>query len=479
MRDEMVLGPALGRSLLPQPEAQAIFTAYLLPVAGEPKYGARWKVLRADSDVGQAGEVLTWTAEELSEMTPEERCTAQPVFVSEGIDLSGAGPIVSPAVRVGSPGIIHWVEEIEASETLVHRGICGAPSATTVVPRARLDTAAPPTIRMGETASDTAFLTGAVSPEAGYSVRFEAFVVADVLTDGPSPAPPSPRCSPAERVFETGEIPVRAVGPLKSPGFVVDLEYAPGLRWVATLSFLGPSGRIELQRGDCGDPAETTAVELPSLSTSADAEAAVGDAMRDRARVAGLPPAREGVAWELGFELFRERRLNGAGGPAPEFLCAPENLLAETVAVAVHAPGEIPSPPVIARPEWVGRVHWVATLWVRSEGQRFEVSRGRCGDPAESTVVVASGLGGEPGAGAAAERVPSASRVPEAAVTAPREAPGRRLPRTGSDGAEGAAGAAGLVRMALLPACAGLALLLGRMRGPTATRGASPGDRQP
>ena len=473
MRDELMLAPGPARSSARWDGARAVFTAYLLPEVGEPKYGPHWTALRGGSRAGQPGEVLTWGAEELAAMTPDERCMAQPVYASDEIELSGLESTPSPAVRVGSPGTIHWVEEIDVSERIVHRGICGAPSATTLIPRARLETKAPPTIRMGQIATDTAFLTGPVPPEARYSVRFEAFVVADQVPEGTAPTRP-PQCAARDRVFLSAEIPVLAPGALESPGFVVEAEHAPGLRWVATLSFIGPSGRIALQRGTCGDPAETTTVEFPSVSTLADAEVAVGEAMRDRALVEGLPPAREGVDWEIGFQVFGGPPLKGPaapGEPVAEASCEPENLLAETATVAVRGPGEVSSPSVIAAAGWEGRVHWVATLWVLADGQRFEVHRGRCGDEAETTLVAARAPDDEQ---PASEPARAAPRPPRAAGEQQRTAPDPALARTGM-----AVTAPGLSGFALASTFAGLTLLLGRGLHVEAVRVARAGRRRP
>ena len=476
MRDELMLTPLPGRSAVPRPDAQVFFTAYLLPEVGDPKYGPHWTVKRRGSVDGMPREVLRWTAEELSEMSAEERCLAQPVYASEGIALAVPGPTATPAVRVGSPGTIHWVEEIDVSERIVHRGICGAPSARTVIPRATLDTKAPPTIRMGEVATDTAFVAGSVPPDAGYTVRFEAFVLTNRVPDVPAPTAPLPHCSAQERVFQSAEIPVLAPGALKSPGFVVGTEHTPGLRWIAALSFAGADGRVELQRGACGDPAETTAVKMPSVSTIADAEVAVGETMRDLALVEGLPPAREGIGWELGFQVFGgspskgpqgDSGTNAPGEPVTEALCEPERLLAETATVAVQAPGEVRSPPVTAAAGWEGRVHWVATLWLLDDGQRVEAHRGRCGDEAETTVVTARVPGEEP---PPSEPERAAARPPHAVGEPQRTAPDRALARTGAAGA-----ADSPTRVALASTLGGLALLLGRVLHSGAVRGAKAG----
>ena len=108
------------------------FTAYLRPEVGEPKYSEEWEPLRNTS-----GETVRWTEEELSGLSSQERCLAQPVATTPRATVEGPGTYVSPAVVARSEGTVRWVEDLEVSRGKqespleIHRGRCGAVNETT------------------------------------------------------------------------------------------------------------------------------------------------------------------------------------------------------------------------------------------------------------------------------------------------------------------------------------------------------------
>ena len=123
-----------------------------------------------------------------------------------------------------------------------------------------------------------------------------------------------------------------------------------------------------------GLPAETTMLLQPELSTRAQPTAAAGTDIHDVAIVRGSVPA---IAPTLRFELYRQP----AGQAQPR--CDATTLVASTAPLPVdRGPGEYRSPPVRADKE--GTYWWVEVL--RSHAGT-EITRGRCGQDNERTVV--------------------------------------------------------------------------------------------
>lgn len=117
-----VIGPVPNR-------AELEFVAYLYPEAGHPVMNADWT--QHDDAV--------WTEEELETMTDEDRCLAQPVAMTERVEVTEAGEITSPEVIAQTAGTVHWVERLfgtdptTGQEVLVHEGECGLINETTVI----------------------------------------------------------------------------------------------------------------------------------------------------------------------------------------------------------------------------------------------------------------------------------------------------------------------------------------------------------
>lgn len=109
--------------------AQVEFSAYLYPEVGDPVMNADWTELENE----------VWTEEMLAELTEEERCLAQPVAVTERVEVLQEGELYSPPVVAQSSGTVHWVERLfgtdptSGEEHLVHEGECGLINETTLI----------------------------------------------------------------------------------------------------------------------------------------------------------------------------------------------------------------------------------------------------------------------------------------------------------------------------------------------------------
>ena len=390
MEDVLVVEARPGTAARMWPEAEAEFTAYLLPEAGAPKYGMGWLPLRRDgtsvtapSDAGGAGsgeafEWLVWTEEEIAAMGQEERCLTQPVARVAHVPIPGPGRFTSGELPVHDSGTINWVERVTSLGEVVHEGECGLLNEATSVGRPTLDTRAPASASVGAWIRDTAVIGGDVPAEAGYSVAFEAYGSA---AGGTSDA--AADCSPERRVLSSPRVRIAGPGEIRSPELLVRWEHGPEIRWVAVLYAAGPGGVREVARGECGDPNETTRVDRPEVRTRAPREAAVGELVRDTALVVGELAEHASARWELDFAGYRARQV-GDDGPG----CSPRDLLFDTPPQGVNGAGEFASPAVAVDRSWVGDVWWQARLWLVEGGKRILAYQGQCGDPLETTRIM-------------------------------------------------------------------------------------------
>ena len=110
------------------------FTLYLQPEPGEPKFDEQWQRVRNED-----GTVQRWTERELGELSAEERCLAQPVALTERLDVPGPGTFDSPEVLTRSAGVGYWVEDLSTVHPVtgepaeLHRGLCGLANERTVI----------------------------------------------------------------------------------------------------------------------------------------------------------------------------------------------------------------------------------------------------------------------------------------------------------------------------------------------------------
>lgn len=336
---------------------------------------------------------VLWTEAELAGMSENERCLAQPVFHEAGIAVPGTGNFSSSATTVRSTGTVHWVERVHSRGELVHEGTCGLSNETTRINQPGVVTKAPAELMIGETAYDTATVSGELVPNVKYTIRFEAYRAPELNGE----APPEPSCTAQNIVFRSERLPVTQPGTVRSPGFTIRSDHGVTLWWVETLEIEDALGRQVLHRGTCGLEDETTHIGQPTVQTQATPRAVVGDYISDAAILEGSFVTNEGASWELSFQGFRATLPEAeaesdssaeSGEPAPQTTtatCDAANLLFEVPAVAVEGPGSVSSAPVLTRPEWRGEIWWVETLWLIQDGTRTAFVTGECGLTNETT----------------------------------------------------------------------------------------------
>ncbi|WP_336659721.1 hypothetical protein [Leucobacter sp. USHLN153] len=349
---------------------------------------------------------LRWSAEEVEPMSKQERCLAQPVFESSKIEVTKPGTVSSGTTVVKSAGTLHWVERVSSGETVVHEGKCGVANETTKIGQPAVETRALSSAVLGDELYDVAIVSGELSPEAEYSLVFEAYRAPehtperaheDVLHISPIYEPaPEPRCTPENIVFRSQAVPVEGTGEVRSPGFVATPSHGEKVWWVETLRLETPQGPRVIHRGACGLDTETTIVERPLVETQATESVPVGGEFTDTALVSGGIAENAGARWELTFagyladtEPIDAPKEDAAAGAmeATAAVCRDENQLFETEAVPVTGPGSVASPAAIAEPEWAGRVWWVETLWLIQGESRTPMHVGECGLDHETTFV--------------------------------------------------------------------------------------------
>lgn len=180
-----------------------------------------------------------------------------PFYESDPLPVAQVGIYTSPAISVTSPGNVYWVESLYGADgAVLVEGVCGAPGETTVVTgqpgTVVVTTMAVPTVILGESAHDTAKVTGAV-PE-GATLVFEAYRQnGDIAT-----------CTAGDLVFTS--TPVKVDGPGEYASGAVVFDQIGTYQWIETL--YDADGTV-IHRGLCGAPNETTTVTSvpPSPST--------------------------------------------------------------------------------------------------------------------------------------------------------------------------------------------------------------------
>lgn len=310
IKDSVIVEPVPGTTPRMWEGAEAVFTAYLLPTVGSPKYDENWEPIVRDeaagagsvasmdgpaasaadapsssaAEVSTAGaDVVRWTKEELAALSAAERCTAQPVFTQGGVAVTDFGVFDSAPVVARSAGVVHWVEKIIANGEVVHEGACGVPSETSTITQPTVVTKATAEVKLGEEMFDTAIVT---PPPAGlaegqYSIVFRAYRGSAKQTGSPaavcdehnllytSPRLPVPAVAAANTDETDGEKQhqetSKAATEVTSPGVRALAEHGETVWWVETLLANSSAGEIVVAKGECGLPAETTTVRLPEL----------------------------------------------------------------------------------------------------------------------------------------------------------------------------------------------------------------------
>lgn len=339
-------------------------------------YSARTPVME------QRRDPVLWSEQELASMSEKQRCLAQPVFQESGIAVPKIGTYSSTATPVRSSGTIHWVERVHSKGKLVHEGICGLANETTRVNQPGVVTQAPAELQLGDSAYDTALVSGVLQAGVEYSVMFEAYSAPEEVEGGLGSASSEPMCVAENLIFRSARIPVTETGTYQSPGFVLTPAHGTKIWWVETLEYDDGSGMRTLHRGTCGLENETTLVSRPTIETQAMPEAVVGDLITDTAMLGGGFATNEGASWEVEFRGYRAET-----SEAGDAVCDVDNVLFEIPAVAVQGPGSVTSAAVRALPEWRGDIWWVESLWLTQGETRTEFARGVCGLTNETTIV--------------------------------------------------------------------------------------------
>lgn len=324
----------------------------------------------------QRRDPVRWSEAELSAMTEGERCLVQPIFHEAGLPIPRPGDYASSATTVRSGGTVHWVERVKSNGKFVHEGKCGLPNETTRINQPGVVTQAPAELVIGETAYDTATVSGTLLPSVDYTIQFEAYRAPDSSLE----AAAEPTCTAENRVFRSERLSVTAAGQIRSPGFTLGPDHGTMLWWIETLEYDDGSGSRVLHRGACGLENETTRLDQPTVETQAMPDATIGDLITDTAVLGGNFATNDGAQWELDFRGYRASlREDGAA------VCDASNLLFEVPVVAVSGPGSVTSAPVPARPEWRGDIWWVETLWLTQGDVRTAYAVGECGLVGETT----------------------------------------------------------------------------------------------
>ncbi len=227
-----------------------------------------------------------------------------------------------------------------------------------------VSSAAEPQVAVGAGMSDLVIVEGAV-PANGLDVWTEVFRVPDGTAAADA-------CTPENLVWSAPPVRVVSAG---STSFTAPAVSDFGVYvWQERAT---DADGVAVHTGLCGTAAETTRVDLPTVTTRATPGVGLGGEATDVATVAGSVPVT-GVT-EVVFEVYR-------GDGAMAGACLPEDLVARTSAVSVTSAGEYTSPPVRLT---VGGAHsWMEYLWWTSpEGERRLLAQGACGAEDETTIV--------------------------------------------------------------------------------------------
>ncbi|MFT4232135.1 MAG: hypothetical protein QM606_05080 [Leucobacter sp.] len=361
---------------------------------GEPVIGADGApvhLIGRDPVIEERRDPVRWSAEEIEGMTGSDLCTAQPVYREQGIPVPGVGRFTTKPVTVRSAGTVHWVERVVSRGKTVHEGKCGIANETTRIGQPGVETQAIGEAVIGDELYDVATISGTLSAGGRYALRFEAYRAPE-----PFDAQAEPVCDAGNIVFRSADIGVTGVGQVRSPGFSARWEHGTVIWWVETLLVDTGDGLRAVHRGECGLENETTRIIRPTVETSAQPRAVAGDPISDVALVSKGAVSRDGVRWEVDFRGYREayepvdagETESSPDGSSPQrAVCAAENLLFETGAVAVEGPGEVRSEDVATSPDWAGAVWWVERLWLLQGEERILVHTGECGLDNETTRV--------------------------------------------------------------------------------------------
>ncbi|TDP89323.1 hypothetical protein EDF62_3406 [Leucobacter luti] len=283
-------------------------------------------------------------------------------------------------------GTVWWVETlwlIEGEERIpVSVGECGAVDEATVISGPELSTRASAVAAIGEAMEDVAEITGELSQRDGVSheLVFEGY--RGVASEGATSAA---LCVPENEIFKTDPIAITQAGEYTSSEVTALPEYGDTVWWVAVLLQRSDGNVVELARGTCGDPSETTTIQPPRVRTESAGTVTLGEELYDAAIVEGRLGKRAGVSFRVTFTAYAE----GADGV---LACVPDRViesLSDFEGVPVSGPGRYTSKRTVTTAEHVGAGGFVETLLMRENDQDYIVHVGECGAASERFTVSA------------------------------------------------------------------------------------------
>jgi hypothetical protein len=275
-------------------------------------------------------------------------CDGAPAFTNT-VPVNGTGTYASSPAPITGPGTYRWVATYSGDANyLPASGACNDPNETFVLDPAQpqIVTQATPTVPLGQSATDTATLSGAFNPTG--TITFTVYGPNDATCVSP----------PAF----TSTVPVAGNGAYTSAPFTIT---APGTyRWVAAYS--GDANNAPVVTS-CNDPNETTVTIIvdPVFTTQATPSALVGNPVFDTATLSANNPG--------GTITFN---LHGPGDPT----CTGSPVFVSSVFVA--GSGNYNSAPFT--PAAPGTYRWVA---IYSGDANNPAMTTACNDPNETTVV--------------------------------------------------------------------------------------------
>lgn len=337
-------------------------------------YRERYEVIESSAEQRESG----------AELAGPPLCTAEnQLFETGATEVTGPGEVRSEEVLAQPDwaGKVWWVETlwlVQGEERIaVSEGKCGLDNETTVISAPEVVTRASGFVAVGDRVRDTAVITGELSRREGvmHEVVFEGYR-GDARATGTDAA----ECTEENRLFATEPVPVGGPGEVTSPEVTALPEYGDTIWWVETLLMREGGESLELQRGRCGLPNETTTIQYPEVRTESAGTVSVGEDMYDTAIVTGALSQREDVEFRVTFAAYGR----AASG---ELTCSPETEIPELgdpEGVVVAGPGRYESRRVRTTPEQVGLGGYVETLVMIEAGERYVVRTGRCGAAGEN-----------------------------------------------------------------------------------------------
>ncbi|KQP01409.1 hypothetical protein ASF30_01985 [Leifsonia sp. Leaf264] len=256
-----------------------------------------------------------------------------------------------------------WQAEVRVEGTPVWTEPCGSPSEVTKVTVPTFaTTASTAETTPGTSVSDLVQVVGFV-PAAGIEVTVQAFRI----------DPASPVCSASTLAWSSPIMRVITAGTVTTAEMPLTMADAGTITFVATSKI----GGVQIWQDDCGVPAESVRVSVPTFKTDATDESTPGSTAADRVTVDGYVPA---VGVDVTFEAFNQPE----DAVAP--VCSPENrVLLSSSPTRLTAAGPATSETFNLDMTHAGTLLWVATATIGG----IQVWQDTCGsDPDESTLVL-------------------------------------------------------------------------------------------